>query len=156
MNEKMAVAGRYMSLMMGVTISFVNSLLGNLLSGHFTIPGFLVSLAVSLAVSFLIGMIVPMGKVNQALDQKYGLKPGEMKQRIAHTLVSDCIYTPIMTLVMTTLAWRNAVKQGAAIPYLPMFLRSLVVSFFAAFVIIFIVEPIYLKKAMKLAGIERS
>ena len=69
---KMKTAGRLISMMMGLILSFFQSLAGQLRSGQFTFQGWIVSLALSIAVSWLIGYIVPMGKVshrNNVTDQ---------------------------------------------------------------------------------------
>ena len=46
--------GREMSILMSIAVSLTLSLCGTLLSGHFTIGGFLLSFAVSLAISLVL------------------------------------------------------------------------------------------------------
>ena len=142
-------AGMKMSLMMGTTMSFCLSLVGNLASGKFTLPGFLLSFLVSLIISLLIGFLVPMGKVTASLDARLGLQRGKLSTRCFEALVSDLIYSPIITLVMVFMAWRRATAQGAQIPFLPMFLRSLIISLAVGFVLAFLLTPLYMKIAMK-------
>ncbi|MBO7662498.1 MAG: hypothetical protein J6U01_03925 [Clostridia bacterium] len=144
---QMKSAGRFISMLMGLILSFFQSLAGQLFSGHFTLPGWLISLALSICVSWLIGWIVPMGKVSQSLCQKLKCEPGSLKARLAETCVSDLIFTPFITLANVLLAWRNATAGGAKIPFLPMFLSSLGISLLIGFVLVFIFQPLC-KKAV--------
>lgn len=142
MEERMKAIGRKMSICMGITLSFCLSLVGILSSGHFTVPGFIISFIVSTIISLLIGFLVPMKKLN---DKFCGnMKPG-LGRKCLEALISDILYTPIMTLAMTAMAWKQATGQGAKIPYLPMFLKSLVLTFAVGYVLILIFTPLYFK-----------
>ena len=57
----------------------------------------LISFAVSLVISVIIGLVVPMPKISRALAQK--MKPGP-GLRAVEALISDAIYTPVITLFM--------------------------------------------------------
>ncbi|MBR1724799.1 MAG: hypothetical protein IJ723_07275, partial [Ruminococcus sp.] len=96
--------GMKMSIYMGLSLSFCLLLAGNLSSGKFTVPGFLISFVVSLIISLLIGFLVPMKPLTDKLDGKLGLKPGALSTRFFDSLISDLIYTPIITFVMVTMA----------------------------------------------------
>lgn len=148
----MKSVGLKMSMMMGATLSFCLSLAGNLASGHFTLLGFLLSFAASLAISLIIGFVVPMGKVTAAVDARLGLKPGTLPARAVNAVVSDLIYSPVITLAMVFLAWKRATANGAAMPFWPMYGRSLVLSLAIGFVLSFVLMPVYLKLATKRAG----
>ncbi len=82
---------------MGVVLSLYMSLYNNFSSGNFSPVMLLISFVVSLIISILIGIIVPMPKISKALAQK--IKPGP-GLRAVDALVSDAIYTPIITLFM--------------------------------------------------------
>lgn len=151
MEEKMKKVEMYMSLFMGVTLSFCLSLIGNLSSGHFTVPGFLLSFLASTVISLIIGFIVPLRKIT--LGATKNLQPGSIMAKLTETALSDLIYTPVITLSMVFMAWKSATSHGAKMPFLPMFVKSLVISLFAAFAIIFIVTPLFMKLSMKLAGV---
>ncbi len=156
MDQKMRLVGRDMSIKMGITMSFFLSLIGTATSGHFTIPGFLISFVVSTIISLIIGFLIPMGKLSNGLLNKFHLIRGNLGARCLETLVSDLIYTPIMTFAMVFLAYNMAMKQSGGMAQLSlgkMFLSSLIICFLAAFVIIFIVQPIFMKQAMKKHGI---
>lgn len=144
--------GIRMGILMGVSISLVLSLTGNITSGHFTLMGFLSSFLVSLIVSIVIGLILPMRKVNLAVDRKFGLQEGTLSARAVESLMSDLIYTPVITFLMVTLAWFTASRHGQAPPYVPMLLRSMITSLVVAYLLIFLVTPYFMKLAMK--GIE--
>ena len=142
--------GMQMSILMGITMSFCLSLTGNLSSGHFTLPAFLSSFLISTVISLMIGFFVPMKKVGDAAVQKANLTPGTLGAKCLESLISDLIYTPVLTLCMTAMAHHNAVSHGQAmLPYLLMFLRSLLLSMIIGYVLIFLLTPVYLKLVMK-------
>ena len=149
-----------MGLYMGITLSFCLSLTGLLSSlgkTEYTVPRFLVSLLINFAISFVIsmviGLLVPMKNVNDALGRKLGLKPGRLGTRLFETLISDLIYTPVITLTMVFIAYKQATSHGAKMPFLPMFLGSLALCFAVAYVLIFFLTPVFMKKALKKAGV---
>lgn len=148
--------GRQMSILMGVTLSFFLSLVGNLTSGHFTIMGFVTSFILSLIISLIIGFSVPMKKVTDSLDNKLGLKPGRLNTHLFESLVSDLIYTPIITLAMVTMAYKQATSHGARLSYLPMLGKSELISMVVGYVLIFICMPVFMKLVLKRNGIENK
>lgn len=89
-----------MSILMGVTLSFFMSLLGTLISGHFTFVSWLISFGISLAISLFIGFVVPMPRIEAAACRKAKLHPGTLPATLLSALISDTIYTPLMTVVM--------------------------------------------------------
>ena len=148
MKEMMKKVERRMNIYMAVTLSFFLSLIGTLSSGKFTIPSFLISFVISTIISFILGMFIPMRKIEEKACEKLKIKSKPLSL-LFNSLISDCIYTPIMTLAMVSFAHRMATKQGANIPFLPMFLKSFVISMIAGYVIICIVTPIFLLLAMR-------
>ncbi len=145
----MKSAGRKISLMVGIILSFFQSLIGQLRSGHFALPAWLLSLAVSIVVSFLISYVVPIRKIFQNVCTSWKCKPGTLKARLLETLVSDLVFTPLLTLVNVFIAWRGAVSQGARIPFLPMYLSSLWVSLLVGYVLAFFCQPLCMKLVLK-------
>ena len=141
-----------MNLTMGITLSFCLSLIGNLTSENgFRIVGFLVSLAVSFLISLFIGFNIRIGMIEGMICGMAGAKRGTMKARLLESVISDIIYTPLITFCMVLLAW---FMSGKAFPLGAVFFRSLLISLGAAFVIIFIVKPLYFNAAMKKYGVE--
>ena len=123
MEQKMKKVGRLMSIYMGITLSFFLSLNGNLTSkGGFMPVLFVITFVVSLMISLIIGFIVPMGKISRGIHEKIHGPAGAF----VDALISDLIYTPIITLAMVTLvrkvvpalvsmgAMRSALAGGAA------------------------------------------
>lgn len=154
----MKKVGIIMSLLMGVTMSFCLSLTGNLTSSEgFQLMPFLISFAVSTVISILIGIIVPMRKLEGGAVSALKLKEHSLPAKLVSALVSDLIYTPVITLAMIILARKMAMKMSNGHAQLPpfgvMFVKSLIISLIVAYVIILIVTPIYLKLSMKLAGV---
>ncbi len=157
MDEKMKTIGRKMSIRMGILMSFCLALVGTLTSGHFTPVGFLISFVVSTIASLLIGFLVPVGKVSAGICKKCQLAPETLPNRIVSTLISDIIYTPIITLVMTALAYKMAMIQSggmAQIEFAPMFFKSFAICFPIGFVLIFIFMPLFLKQLLSADGKE--
>ncbi|MBQ1508118.1 MAG: hypothetical protein IIZ47_01730 [Erysipelotrichaceae bacterium] len=145
-----------MGLMMSLSMSFLLSLIGMLSSGAFTIPGFLTSVLISFCISTLITTLVPMRKISMDLARKLGIPQNTLKGRLFDTLVSDLLLTPLMTFVMVYLAYRQAVSHGARIPFEPMLLRSEIISFLAAYALIFFLTPVFLKIAFRGSGNEKQ
>ena len=148
MEKQMKAAGIKISVCMGIVMSFFLSLTGTLSSGHFTIVGFLISFLVSTVISIIIRLIVPMGKINMSIEKKMGCAPGDLKVKLVESLISNLIYTPVMTLAMVTLAYITVMRQSngmAQLLFLPMFLKSLVICFIVGYILIFIFAPFFAK-----------
>ena len=145
--------GREMSLLMGVTLSFFLSLTGLLAAGKFNVVGWIISFLISTVISLIIGFLVPMKKVTDGVNNKLGLKPGKLGTRCMESLLSDLIYTPIITLAMVFMAYKKATAHGAKIPFIGMFGKSLVISLVVGFILIFIFMPLYMKLVFKKNGI---
>ena len=148
----MKKVGLQMNILMAVTLSFCLSLLGTLSSGHFTVPGFLMSFGISTVISLIIGFLVPMKKLEDGLVRKCGIEEHSLPARLLSSLVSDLIYTPILTFSMVFMAYRQATAHGSKMPFLPSFIKSLILSLIVAYIIIFIVKPLFLKFVMKQNG----
>ena len=153
----MKKVGMQMSLLMGVTLSFCLSLTGNLTSGEGFKPiSFLITFVVSAIISIVIGSIVPMKKVEDGACKACGLKPNSLPARLLSSLISDIIYTPVITLAMIALVRKMAMKASNGHAQLPpfgvMFVKSLIISFIVAYIIIFIITPVFFKFVMKKNG----
>lgn len=152
MNEQMKKIGREMGIRMGILMSFCLALTGTLSSGHFTPVGFLLSFVVSAIISIIIGFVVPVGKITGDACRKAGFNHGTIKERLLSSLISNLIYTPLMTFVMVLLAYTMAMKQSggmAQLSFLPMFLHSLVICFIVGYILIFIFQPLFMKQLLK-------
>lgn len=147
-----------MSILMGITLSFCLSLIGNLTSGDgFKIMPFLICFAASAVISLVIGFVVPMKKVEGGLNKALNLKERSLPAKLVSTFVSSLIYTPVITLAMTALVRMMVMKasngHAELPPFIIMFLRSLIISFIAGYFIILIITPIFLKLSMKINGV---
>ena len=156
MEKKMKTVGILMSVFMGITLSFCLSLLGNLLAeGGFKPIVFIISFIVSTLISLVIGFIVPMRKISTAITKN--MKPRSIGAKFVEALVSDIIYTPIITLAMIALVRFMANKMSGGHAELPpfavMFLSSLAISLVVAFIIILIVTPLFMMLSFKIAGV---
>ena len=141
-----------MSLLMGVTLSFFLSLAGLLSARQFTLPAFVSNYVISFVISMIIGFFVPMKKVTDSLGKKFNIPPRTMKARLFDSLISDIIYTPIITVCMVTMAYHQAVKHGARLFYPAMLGKSLIISMIVGYLLIFIFMPLFVKIVYKNAG----
>ena len=144
--------GRKMSLTMGIIMSLFLTLAGCLSSGHFLFSNFMLSFFVSAGLSVIIGFVVPMGRINAAIERKMMAGPKVISVRLVETLVSDLIYTPVITLANVTLAYHMIMtesNQMANIPFFPMFFRSFLICFTVGFILIFFLTPLLLNLFMK-------
>ena len=137
---------------MGVTLSFFLSLTGLLAAHKFTVVGWIISFVISTVISLIIGLLVPMKKVTDGVNNKLNLEPGKLGTRCMESLISDLIYTPIITLAMVSMAYKKATEHGDKIPFMGMFGKSLLISMVVGFVLIFIFMPLYMKLVLKKNG----
>ena len=149
MHGKIKKLYRDMSLLMGFTMSLCLSIVGTATSGHFTVPGWLISFVCSTIIALIIGFVVPMGKISRDLTEKLNLDPESVPAKLLKALVSDLIYTPLITLAMVYMAYRQASAHGAPVNFWGMFLPSLLLSLVVAYFCIYFIEPIFLKKVMR-------
>lgn len=165
MEPNMRKIGRQISLRMGITLSFCLSLVGSLFGqlsskDGFRLPAFIISFLlsfiVSTVISLLIGFFVPMKKVTDSFKEKHGLQPGRFKTLLAESLVSDLIYTPVITIVMTIMNYALAIHNGAQIPVPAMVIglvEGLVLCFVVGYVLIFFFMPLYMRMVFEKNGI---
>ena len=148
MKEKMRKIQRQMAIYMGVTLSFCLSLFGNATSGNFTVPGWIISFILSCIISLIIGWFVPMKTVSDKITGAMGLEQGKGITRVVEALISDIIYTPIITFAMILLAYRQATAHGGQMPFVPVFIEALIKSLIVGLIIIFILIRIPLRVAI--------
>ncbi|MBR5421385.1 MAG: hypothetical protein IK115_09580 [Lachnospiraceae bacterium] len=165
-----------MALRMALLMSVAMSFLGNITSSRFDLIIFLITFAASFVLSLLIGIIVPMDKIGAAATKN--MKQNSFGARCLESLISDAIYTPVISLVMTWLvrtcvppvmsmqiqhaqmmipgatkeeAMQKAEEAVAAIqfpPFFLMFIKSFGICFLAGFILILIFQPIFLKRML--------
>ena len=140
-----------MSLLMGISLSFVLSLTGTLSSGSFTFPSFVSSFLISVVISMFITKIIPMQKISSTLSERLKLQKESISGRLFETLVSDLLMSPLMTFIMVFMAYKQATAHGARIPFGTMLIKAEILSFAVAYVAIFLLTPIFLKIALKKA-----
>ena len=96
--------GKQMSIYMGVTLSLCLSLVGTLTSGHFTVPALLTGFVVGMVISIALGFVIPVKKLTDAVCEKLEVEENTGAGRCISALVSDVLYTPVITLAMVILA----------------------------------------------------
>ena len=152
----MKKVGQEMSILMGASMSFVLSLVGTLSSGNFTWQSFLLSFFISFLLSLILGLAIPVRSIVEVAIRRLGLKHGELKARLLESLITDLVYSPIMTFLMVYIAYRQAVSHGARIHFAKMLLKSELTSFIIAFILSFVLSPVFLKLVMKRNGIGKT
>jgi hypothetical protein len=95
-----------------------------------------------------------MKPLTDKLGAKAGLEDGTLRKRLFDSLISDLIYTPIMTFIMVRMAYTQEVKQGYSGDFGTMFIPSLFLSLVIGYILIFFLMPLFLKLVMKQAGIQ--
>ena len=144
----------YMSLVMSVFMTITGvctGMLPNVIKGNVPpqaligsiISGFIISFVISM----LIGIIIPMHKVTRGATKN--MKPGLGKKCI-ETLLSDLIYTPLISIVMVAFAYiQNQQKGISGPPYIVMLIPSLIACFIVGYILIFIFQPMFMRSLMK-------
>lgn len=144
------IVGLRMTAAMGITLSFFLSLVGTVMRVLATSQsdGFfmrwLIGFMLSLLISLVIGILIPMGKISDAIDRRMAWKH-RMAAGFLKCLVSDLIYTPFITFFMVFFSYRIARSAGARVEFLPMFLPSFAACFLIGYLLILIFTPLYLK-----------
>ncbi len=135
---------------MSVSLSFVLSLVGNLLgtrqNGRFSIHSWLIFFAASTIVSLVLGLIIPINRAAEGASRGLKLKEKSIPARIVETLVADIIYTPLINFLMIFIARQNAITNGAppqSLVLWRMFLLSFPGVFATGFVFIFVFAPLF-------------
>lgn len=139
-----------MTILMGFTMSLVLSLVGTLVGGHFSIQSWLLSFGISFVLSLVIGFSVPVKKLGDKFCAKCKTIPESPKGNFLSAVISNLIYTPILTIVMTCTMVGIATKQlpdmaqrinimvHACIP-------SLIVCLIVGYVAIVLFQPLFVK-----------
>lgn len=124
-------------LLMSIFISLFLSLYGLCSAGQFTVPKWLVSFALSAVISIIWGFIIPMKKISMAIDKAM---PNRIVAFFINALVSDIIYTPLITAIMIYLAARKA-----PVPFSVLYLKSIPACFIVCFFVILIFQFVFRK-----------
>ena len=140
-----------MSILMGITLSICLSFVGTFTSGNFTLKMFIVSFLESLMISLIIGYFVPMKQLEDKACAKAGITGKPLACRALGSLISDLIYTPIITTAMVTMAYLK--MQGGKPPYLIMWGKSMLSSLLVAYLLVFLVSENYMKLILKHNGV---
>lgn len=139
---------RLMTILMGFSMSLVLSLVGTVSGGHFTVPSWGISFGISLVISLFIGFIVPVKRVCDGFCDLCKVNPNSMKGNLLGGVISDLIYTPIITVIMVYIMVSNAAKHAPAGVMPPMqiiMVKSLIITLLVGYVVIIVLQPIFIK-----------
>lgn len=148
----MKKVGILMNIFMGFFMSVILSLVGTLSGGHFTVPSWLLSFAISFVISLVIGFLVPIMKLGDLACEKCKVNPRSLPGNLISGVVSDLIYTPLITIIMVNVMLHNAAKHAPAgmVPTVGQVLPgSLLLCLVIGYIAIIILQPILIKKLMK-------
>lgn len=151
--------GRALSIRMGITMSFLLSVVGNVVSRHFNITGFTASFLLSTGVSLVIGFLLPVGKIGIATCNKLGLKRGSVLGRYVLSLVATMIYAPVLTFTMAGVTYAIALKRTGGliwIPFWQILLLSFAITFVCGHLLDFFLMPVFLKRLLKKYGVKAN
>lgn len=140
--------GLFMNILMGFTMSLVLSLVGTLVGGHFTVPSWLLSFGASIILSLIIGFIIPIKPLSDGLSHAFHIKDRSFGKRLFDSFISDVLYTPALSASMVFLAWSHIPAEHRP-PYIALYTPSLIVTFIVGLIVIFIVQPLFLKMLLK-------
>ena len=90
----------YMALGMGTMNSVALSLVGTLVSGHFTWGSWASGLAIGWVIGMLIAFFVPIKKLSDAACERCGVTGKKIGTRIVSGVTASLLMTPVMSLVM--------------------------------------------------------
>ena len=90
---------RRMIIYMVITLSFFLSLVGTGTSGHFTVRSWIDSFIISTSVSMLMGFVIPVRYIVEKVCAKYNLQEGDLNTRLVESLITDLLFTPLMTYI---------------------------------------------------------
>ena len=145
--------GLMMTVLMGITMSLVLSFVGTFTSGHFSLMAWLFSFTVSLVVSLVIGFTVPVKRICDGACNKCGLVPESFKGNLFGSLISDLIYTPVITLIMVVIGVLKRLPPDASVPLIPIiihaFIPSLIKCLIVGYVVIVVAQPLFIKMLVK-------
>ena len=151
--KKMSIS---MTILMSITLSAALSIVGNLLSGHFSLTNWLLSFGISLILSLILGFFVPITKACNGFCKLCGIKPSSFSGNLVSSILTDLIYTPIITTAMVFFMVRNAITHmPAGVPEAdyPSVARllpgSLGICFGVGLIIILIARPLFSKLLIK-------
>lgn len=143
----------FMNLYMGLTMSFILSLVGTSTGGHFTVVSWLTSFAVSFILSLIIGFIIPINKISIFFTKSLLEKHKFLLKNIIDSLISNILYTPLLSASMVFLA-RIKIPLEHRPPFITLYIPSLIATFIIGWIVIFIVQPLFLKALLKKYGIK--
>jgi len=141
-----------MNILMGVSMSFILSLVGSLSGGHFALPSWILSFAISAVLALLIGFVVPIKKLCDGFCKKCNANPQSIKGNLLGALVSNIIYTPVLTIVMVSIMVSIAAAHapaGAAPSIGQVLPGSLIICLIAGYICIIVLQPLFLKLLLK-------
>ncbi len=145
--------GFVMSIFMtvtGVCVGMLPNVLAHRIPPQAMIISFISGFFISFAISMMIGFIVPMHKITDSATKKF--KPG-LGKKCMETLISDVIYTPVISIVMVAFAYMSNSKNGEGGPsYIMMLIPSLIACFIVGYIIIFLIQPVIFKHLMNRFG----
>lgn len=159
--------GRYIGIRMGIAMSVTMSLVGSFMGALNAskqsgapllaawIPSLLVSLVITIIIAVALGVCLPMKKINDGIES--GTKTKGFLLHFIQSLVSDLIYTPLISLVMAftstalfVIPKNPNLEMNMLVPVaLGNFAKSIPLEFVIALIVIIILEPMIQKSAFK-------
>ncbi len=103
LNAKIKIAF-FTNISIGIVISLALSLAVMLVSGHFSFGWWVAAFLISTVISAVIGLFVPINPITGFVCKKLKIKEKTVGRRITGAVISDLIYVPVITLVVSLFA----------------------------------------------------
>ena len=150
--ENMRTVGILVSIFMGLSISLVMSILGPLRSGHITVPAVLVSFLCSSIISILISVLIPIKKITDGACNGMHLSPEGIPGKLISAFISDLLFTPLISFLMIFMNYKRARMVDPNLSFGRMFFGNFIISFIAAYFIILVFLPLFIKGAIAIVN----
>lgn len=100
-----------MALFSSLTLSIPLSFLMCMLSGHFSIPSWLMGCTICFVFSFILSLLIPMQKLQLKICKARGSRFSDISSQAINALISTLILTPIVSFVISFIMVNMANKQ---------------------------------------------
>lgn len=147
--------GRFISLTMGPFVSLCMGTQGVLLSGHFSVPAWILSVAVSVTLAVCIGLFVPVKRFSKGISSR-------IRNRILSVLADNALTNIVYTIIIATavpslmVVLARIQMDSAGVPpsvprpsILAALPHSWISGFILAMLLTLVLEPVFVRIARK-------
>ncbi|MCR5699109.1 MAG: hypothetical protein K6G52_05635 [Treponemataceae bacterium] len=148
MKTKKFNTGAYLCL--GIVLSVVLTVFNTILLGRYPFYNIAVCFGISLVIGIVIGLVVPFDLIFASECRRHNFKPDSFPTHMLLSLITDAIFTPLMTIPMV---FFNYLMPGKDVVGQGNFVLDLVIGVFSsvgvAYLFILIFMPFFKKIGKK-------